>query len=85
MKFEDRKIQMTVRKIVKRRHFTGDILYDLYFSIKTFNKVIKSTNIIGRSICISEEDYLPTTDGYRNAKDIKVGDNIYYSLNIISD
>jgi len=87
MNMEKQTIRMTVRKIVKRQPSLGPTLYDLYFTVPSIhpkNMKIKESIITGPAVCVTEKHYIPTTDGYKIMEDIKIGDSILYSLDLIT-
>lgn len=78
---------MTVRKIVKRQQSLGPLLYNLYFTVPTIHPKDmkhKESIITGPTVCVTAKHYIPTTDGYKIIEDIKIGDSVLYSLELIT-
>ena len=80
-------IPMTVRKIVKKKKLLGVDIYDIYISGSSIHPKFKKAgqkNIIGPVVCVTSKHYLPTKEGYKDIKDIRVGTKLLVSIDLIT-
>jgi hypothetical protein len=86
MNLDKQTIKMTVRKIVKQQS-CGLLLYQLYFSVPSIRSKtaeVKPANIIGPMACVTSKHSLPTTEGWKSAEDIRIGDVVLFNLDLIT-
>ena len=84
MNLDKQTILMKVRKIVKQQSM-GPLLYHFWFSVACSRSgKVAQANLVGPSVCVTSKHSLPTTNGWKPAEEVKVGDVVLFSLDLVT-
>ena len=84
MNLEKQTVKLTVSKIVKRQQGCGPDLFYVYVSVPTISKDMKvKGSSLTRPIVCTAKHFLPIKDGYKQIEDVKIGDQMLLTLDLI--
>lgn len=81
MNLEKQTVELTVSKIVKRQQGCSPELYYVYVSVPTISKKMSSS--MTRPIVCTAKHFLPIKDGYKQIENVKTGDQMLLTLDLI--
>lgn len=87
MNLEKHTVKMTVRLIRRVAQKCGPDLYYLYVTVPTINpkKGLRQSSIKDPIMFGTELHSIPTSDGWKSMTELRRGDEILFSLNLIHE